>query len=242
MPILELDGVTKRFGRLVVADGMSLSIDAGDTVGIVGPNGAGKSTLFAMIAGEVRPDAGSIRFDGIDIGRFRPNRRARAGLGRTFQIPRPFEEMTVFENVLVCAQEGGARTGAPARDAALDVLTETSLLPLANTPAGRLTLLHRKRLELARAWATNPRVILLDEVAGGLTDPEVDELVEVVKKISAAGIAVVWIEHVVRALTSTVDRLICVAGGRIVAQGDPEAVLADPEVRSLYLGIDKEDD
>lgn len=238
MALLEVEGLTKRFGRLVVADGLTFAVDAGETVGIVGPNGAGKSTLFAMIAGEIRPDAGAISIDGTDVGSWHPNRRARRGIGRTFQVPRPFEEMTVFENALVCAQEGGSSAGAAARDAALDALARTGLEKQANLPAGRLGLLQRKRLELARAWATGPRVILLDEVAGGLTDPEVDVLVGIVTEMSASGVAVVWIEHVVRALTQAVSRLLCLAGGHIVAEGAPDAVLAAPEVRRLYLGID----
>jgi len=241
MAVLELDGISKRFGRLVVADGLSFAIEAGETIGIVGPNGAGKSTLFAMIAGELRPDAGTIRFDGADMGHMRPNRRARLGIGRTFQVPRPFEDMTVFENILVCVQDGGGRSGRGGREAATTVLDEVGLLGQANLPAGRLTLLQRKRLELARAWATDPRLILLDEVAGGLTDPEVDELTAIVRRISGSGIAVLWIEHVVRALTSTVSQLLCLAGGTFVARGTPDEVLADAEVRRLYLGAELEE-
>jgi len=241
MAVLELEGISKKFGRLVVADDLNLSIEAGESVGIVGPNGAGKSTLFAMIAGELRPDAGVVRFDGADIGRLRPSRRARLGIGRTFQVPRPFEDMTVFENVLVCVQDGAGQTGRSARDAATTVLDEIGLLGQANLPAGRLTLLQRKRLELARAWATQPQLILLDEVAGGLTDPEVDELTAIVRRISGTGVAVLWIEHVVRALTSTVSQLLCLAGGSFVAQGTPDEVLADAEVRRLYLGAEVEE-
>ena len=240
MDILEIEGLTKRFGRLSVADGLRLSVSGGEIVGIVGPNGAGKSTLFAMIAGELHPDAGRVHLDGQDVTHLRPDRRARLGIGRTYQVPRPFENMTVYENVLVCAQEGGRSAGADARPLAISVLERSGLLHEANAQAGSLTLLQRKRLEVARAWATSPKVVLLDEVAGGLTDPEVDELVALVRDMAASGVAVVWIEHVVRALTATVSRLLCLAGGHFVAQGTPTEVLADREVRALYLGTGAE--
>lgn len=240
MPALEIEGLTKRFGRLTVAEGLDLSIGDGELVGIVGPNGAGKSTLFAMIAGELRPDSGCIRLGGEDITGLRADRRARLGIGRTFQVPRPFEHMTVFENVLVCAQEGGRMSSGEAREHAVTVLEETGLAAVANRPAGSLTLLRRKRLEVARAWATSPRIILLDEVAGGLTDPEVYELIVLVRSIAASGVAVVWIEHVVHALTATVSRLLCLAAGTFVAQGTPHEVLADGAVRELYLGTGAE--
>ena len=236
MAVLEIAGLTKRFGKLTVADGLDLLVDEAEVVGIVGPNGAGKSTLFAMVAGEIRPDAGHVRLGGTDVTRLPPHGRARLGIGRTYQIPRPFEQMTVYENVLVCAQEGARLAPADARPRALEVLERSGLIEHANDSASRLSLIQRKRLEVARAWATNPRVVLLDEVAGGLTDPEVDELVALVRDISGSGVAVVWIEHVVRALTATVNRLLCLAGGHFVAQGTPHDVLADREVRDLYLG------
>lgn len=238
MAVLEVEGLSKRFGRLTVADGLSFSVEEGQTVGIVGPNGAGKSTLFAMLSGELRPDAGTVRFADVDLHHLSAGRRARLGIGRTFQVPRPFEGLTVFENLLVCAQEGAGARGSAARASALEILEATGLLDDANLPAARLTLLQRKRLELARAWATDPRLILLDEVAGGLTDPEVDELIGVVRQLTDRGIAVLWIEHVVRALTETVSHLMCLAGGHFVAQGSPRDVLADPQVRRLYLGED----
>ena len=236
MAVLTIDGLSKRFGKLTVADGLNLSVQEGEVVGIVGPNGAGKSTFFAMIAGEIRPDAGRISAGGTDITHLRPSRRARLGIGRTFQVPRPFEGMTVYENVLVCAQEGAGLSPADARPRAIEVLERAGLVVESNARAGSLTLLQRQRLEVARAWATGPRIILLDEVAGGLTDPEVDQLVELVRDIAASGVAVIWIEHVVRALTATVTRLICLAGGHFVAEGTPQEVLANREVRDLYLG------
>lgn len=234
--LLELRGISKSFGRVTVATELDVRLAAGETLGIVGPNGAGKSSLFAVISGDLAPDSGTVLFEGIDVTHVPPHRRTRAGMGRTYQIPRPFEKMTVFENVLVCCHEGAGLRKRAAIDRAAEVLDRTGLLASANATAGSLGLLQRKRLEIARGLATDPRLLLLDEVAGGLTDPEVTELVELVRDVSARGIAVVWIEHVVHALTATVDRLACLAGGRIVADGDPHDVLADPTVRELYLG------
>ena len=164
--------------------------------------------------------------------------RCRLGIGRTYQVPRPFTDMTVFENVLVAAQQGGGLRGHGSQAHAARVLGRTGLSREANTPAGRLGLLQRKRLELARALATRPRLLLLDEVAGGLTDPEVAELVEIVRAIRDEGVAVVWIEHVVRALTASVERLICLAAGKFIGDGSPAEVLANPVVREVFLGTE----
>ncbi|MGW1162051.1 ABC transporter ATP-binding protein [Streptomyces sp. NPDC002519] len=234
--LLSLRGISKKFGRVVVATDLDLSIRGGESLGIVGPNGAGKSSLFSMISGDLHPDHGSVWFDGKEVTGQSAFRRTRTGIGRTYQIPRPFEHLTVFENVLVCAHQGGGRRGRDAYDRAASVLELTGLAAEANTPAGRLGLLQRKRLELARALGTDPALLLLDEVAGGLTDPEVAELVDVVRRIRAEGLAVVWIEHVVHALVKTVDRMVCLAAGRVVADGAPLDVLAHPDVRELYLG------
>jgi branched-chain amino acid transport system ATP-binding protein len=234
--LLRLEGLSKSFGKVTVATDLSTTLAAGETLGVVGPNGAGKSSLFAMIAGDLTPDSGKVIFDGDDVTGLPPHRRTRAGIGRTYQIPRPFEKMTVFENVLVCATEGAALSRRAAVELAGSTLDRAGLLREANAPAGSLRLLQRKRLEVARGLATDPRLLLLDEVAGGLTEPEVAELVLLVREVNAAGIAIVWIEHVVHALTATVNRLACLAGGRLVADGAPHLVLADPVVRELYLG------
>ena len=234
--MLSLRGVTKRFGRIRVADSLDLDVGEGEALGIIGPNGAGKTTLFSMISGDLRPDAGTITLFGKDVTTTGAADRCRAGLGRTYQVPRPFEHMTVFENVLVAVQEGGGLTGRAASQQAVDVLERTAILAHANLPAGRLSLLDRKRLEVARALGTGPRLLLLDEVAGGLTGPEVDDLVTIIRGVHADGLAVVWIEHVVHALTGTVDRLICLADGSIIADGLPHDVLASAPVREVYLG------
>ncbi|HWG02433.1 MAG TPA: ABC transporter ATP-binding protein [Trebonia sp.] len=236
--MLELDHVTKRFGRVVIAEDLSFSVGAGDKVGIVGPNGAGKTSLFGLIAGDLAPDAGSVTLDGKAITRLDASGRCRLGIGRTYQVPRPFADMTVFENVLVAAQQGGGLRRKASYATAAGALERTGLAGEANLAASRLGLLQRKRLEIARALATRPALLLLDEVAGGLTDPEVTVLVEIVRGINAEGTTVIWIEHVVRALTSLVDRLLCLYGGQFVGDGDPATVLADPKVREIYLGSD----
>jgi branched-chain amino acid transport system ATP-binding protein len=236
--LLELDHVTKRFGRVVVAEDLSLAVGPGDVVGIVGPNGAGKTSLFGLISGDLAPGAGDVRFGGRTVTRLDAATRCRLGIGRTYQVPRPFTDMTVFENVLVAAQQGGGLRRRAGYAAAFDALDRTGLVGSANLPAARLGLLQRKRLELARALATGPTLLLLDEVAGGLTDPEVAELVEIVRSVNAGGTAVIWIEHVVRALTAVVTRLMCLAGGTFVGDGEPAAVLAEPAVREVFLGTD----
>jgi len=234
--LLQLEGVSKKFGQVVVGEAITFQLMQGDAVGIVGPNGAGKTSLFGMISGDISPDSGVISFAGENVARLSPAKRARAGIGRTYQVPRPFEHMTVFENTLLAAQQGARARGHKSYDIAFGALERTGLAPLANRPAGSLTLLHRKRLELARALSTSPRVLLLDEIAGGLTDLEVNELTTIIRSLRADGIAVLWIEHVVRALLSTVDRLICLASGVVVADGEPKEVLASDAVRFVYLG------
>jgi branched-chain amino acid transport system ATP-binding protein len=235
-PLLELDRVTKKFGRVVIAEDLSFTVGPGDTVGIVGPNGAGKTSLFGLISGDLAPGAGQISFAGRQVTRLDAAARCRLGIGRTYQVPRPFTDMTVFENVLVAAQQGAGLRRKASYTAGADALERAGMTAEANLPAARLGLLQRKRLELARALASQPTLLLLDEVAGGLTDPEVAQLVEIVRGVNADGVAVIWIEHVVRALTAVVSRLICLAGGSFVGDGDPAAVLATPAVREVFLG------
>ncbi len=235
-PLLDLEHVTKRFGRVVIAEDLSLAVGTGDMVGIVGPNGAGKTSLFGLISGDLAPGGGEVRFAGRTVTKLDPAARCKLGIGRTYQVPRPFGDMTVFENLLVAAQQGGGLRRRASYAAAVSALERTGMSGQANVPAERLGLLQRKRLELARALATQPTLLLLDEVAGGLTDPEVAQLVEIVRGVNADGIAVIWIEHVVRALTASVGRLICLSGGKFVGDGEPSAVLAQPAVREVFLG------
>jgi branched-chain amino acid transport system ATP-binding protein len=234
--LLELDRVTKRFGRVVIVEDLSFNVGPGDAVGIVGPNGAGKTSLFGLISGDLAPGAGNVRFDGRTVTKLDAAARCRLGVGRTYQVPRPFTDMTVFENVLVAAQQGAGLRRRASYAAAAGALERAGMTGEANLAAARLGLLARKRLELARALASGPKLLLLDEVAGGLTDPEVAQLVDIVRGVNAEGVTVIWIEHVVRALVPVVTRLICLAGGTFVGDGAPAEVLADPAVREVFLG------
>jgi branched-chain amino acid transport system ATP-binding protein len=221
-----------------VLDRLSLAVNEREAVGVIGPNGAGKTTALNVLAGRLRPDRGTVLFDGRDVTALPAHARCRAGIALTHQIPHPFEAMTVFENVLVGATHGGGLHEREAYAGCLAALERSGLAARANTRAGALTLLERKRLELARALATRPRVLLLDEIAGGLTEPEVLALVGVVREVRAEGIAIVWIEHIVHALRSAVDRLVAIDFGRTLMDGTPDAVMASPDVQRVYLGIE----
>ena len=243
--LLSVDLLSKRFGGLTVVDRLSFEVAEGDAVGIVGPNGAGKTTLLNLIAGDLRADSGTVALDGVDVTRRPAHVRCHMGIGRTSQIPRPFEGLTVFENVLVGSTFGSGRTrrsstASVVEATAVEALERVGMLGRADTPAGSLTLLERKRLELARALATEPRLLLLDEIAGGLTEAEVLALVATIRDIREAGVAVVWIEHIVHALLRVVDRMIAMDFGRKLIEGPPAAVMASDEVRSVYLGEDIE--
>ncbi len=238
--LIELHEVSKSFGSVRASDDFSMALNEGEALGVIGPNGAGKSTVFNIITGAVRPNAGRVFYDSHDITNKTPHERCRMGIGRSYQIPHPFANMTVFENLLVGAAFGGARSEAACYDDCYEILARTGLLPKANTLAGALTLLERKRLEMARALATRPRVLLLDEIAGGLTEHECEALVETIKAIHANGVSVVWIEHIVHALLSVVSRLVVINFGRKLAEGEPNVVMASAEVREVYMGIDAE--
>jgi len=236
MSLLEASGVAKSFGHVVTARSVSFSVDAGHVLGVVGPNGAGKSTLLSLVTGALPVDDGQIRFDGTDVTRLPAPRRAAMGIARTFQVPRPFGGLTVFENVLVGASFGGRAHRKESAQRAWTALDTARLTDLANTPAASLRLLDRKRLELARALATRPRLLLLDEIAGGLSDQELPDLIGIIRDIRAGGTAVVWIEHIVHALLQVVDELMCLALGDVVASGDPHDVMSSAAVASVYLG------
>jgi branched-chain amino acid transport system ATP-binding protein len=235
--MLELKSVSKAFGMIVVASDIDLSLARGEALGIIGPNGAGKSTLFNLITGMLRPDRGRILLEGRDITGLPPEQRCRAGLGRSFQIPLPFEHLSVFENLSVAALFGGGMSQAEAVQVCGETLALTGLEAKANQRAGSLSLLDRKLLELARALATRPRILLLDEIAGGLTDAECHILIETIRSIHARGISIIWIEHVVHALLAVVSRLVVLDFGRIVAQGLPSEVMRSSEVQTIYMGV-----
>jgi branched-chain amino acid transport system ATP-binding protein len=236
-PILALDKISKRFGAIVIAENIDLALAPGEALGIIGPNGAGKTTLFGIMAGTIAPDAGRVMFDGADITRLSPPRRCRMGMARSFQIPQPFGDMTVFENLVVAAAFGARRRERDAYAPCMDILAQCGLAGAANRRAGSLTLLDRKRLELARALATHPRVLLLDEVAGGLTEHECAALVALIRDLRRSGRSIIWIEHVVHALLAAIDRLVVLHGGRFIAQGEPQTVIRSPAVADIYLGI-----
>jgi branched-chain amino acid transport system ATP-binding protein len=239
-PMLRATGVDKSFGALKVLHGVDFQVMPGEAVGIVGPNGAGKTTLFGALAGSFPITAGQIRLQGRDLTGTSAAERCRMGLARTHQVPRPFLGMTVFENVYVAAMSGaGLPTGKAAARGA-DILDRTGLRAHANRPAAALGLLDRKRLEVARALATGPDVILLDEIGGGLTEAELGELVDLIKALQAGGMTVVWIEHILHALLRVVTRLVCMAEGRVLAEGDPREVMAHPDVQRAYLGSSPE--
>src|SRR4051794_32106428 len=219
-PILALDKISKRFGAIVVADQIDLALGAGEALGIIGPNGAGKTTLFGIMTGTVGPDGGRVLFEGRDVTQLSPARRCAMGVARSFQIPQPFGGMTVFENLVVAAAFGDKKHERDTYVRCMDILAQCGLADGANRHAGTLTLLDRKRLELARALATAPRVLLLDEVAGGLTEPECVALVDLIKMVRASGVSIIWIEHVVHALLAAVDRLVVLHAGSLIAQGD----------------------
>jgi branched-chain amino acid transport system ATP-binding protein len=234
-PILVAHGIHKRFGALVVLDGIDFVVQPGEAVGIVGPNGAGKTTLLSVLSGAQLPNAGSVSFRGEDVTGLGAPLRCRRGLARTHQIPRPFSGMTVFENVYVAASQSGL-TRDQSYERAVGALTRCGIAGLANRQADTLGLLDRKRLELARALGTGPSLLLLDEIGGGLTDAEATELVEAIQALQESGIGIVWIEHIVHVLVQVAQRLICLNAGKIIADGDPAAVMANKEVVEAYLG------
>lgn len=234
--MLEAEHLTKSYGAVKVVDNLSVSLHPGEALGVVGPNGAGKTTMLNLITGSVHPDGGRIVFAGSDLSHASPHQRCHAGIGRTYQIPRPFEGMTVFENVLVGATYGRGQSERASYEICAAALNRAGLLSQANVLAGSLTLLERKRLELARALATEPKLLLLDELAGGLTEQEVHSLITTLKQLRTEGISIIWIEHVVRALLAVVDRLMAIDFGRLIAEGDPNTVINSSQVRDVYMG------
>ncbi|MBN1629191.1 MAG: ABC transporter ATP-binding protein [Thermoleophilia bacterium] len=226
----------KSYGGVKVVDDLSVSLEQGEALGVVGPNGAGKTTMLNLLTGITHADEGRLVFAGEDITRRPPDIRCHMGMGRTYQIPKPFEGMTVFENVLVGGTYGRGRSEKASYEICARALHRAALLPQANVLAESLSLLERKRLELARALATEPKVLLLDEIAGGLTEQEVLSLIETIKQLRNEGISIIWIEHIVHALLAVVDRLMAIDFGRLIAEGDPVTVINSPQVRDVYMG------
>jgi len=235
---LQLDHVSKSFGAVTVADELSFGVGAGEALGVIGPNGAGKTSMFNLITGTLAPDSGRIMFDGADITRQSSAKRCRAGMARSFQVPQPFSGMTVFENAMIAATQAGGLHGKEADMLCIEILERTELMSHANTLAGGLTLLGRKRLELTRALCARPKLLMLDEIAGGLTEAECSSLVQTIKDIHASGVTIIWIEHVVHALLAVVDKLMVIDFGTKIAEGEPRAIMESPEVQQIYLGIE----
>jgi branched-chain amino acid transport system ATP-binding protein len=236
-PLLELQEVSKAIGGLQILNRVSFRLDRGEALGVLGPNGAGKTTSLNLISGEMPVSSGAILFEGSDIVSLAAHQRCHVGIARTYQIPLPFVGMTVYENVLVGASYGGRNVQNP-QQVSREVLELTRLVDNANQVAGSLRLLDRKRLELARALATRPKLILLDEVGGGLTEPELRELLGVVTAIRAQGISLIWIEHVVHALATAVDRILAINFGSVLAEGPPQEVIASKAFQEIYLGVE----
>lgn len=236
MPLLSLENLKKRYGALVVTDDVSLTVEQGEILGILGPNGAGKTTLFNLVAGTVKPDSGRVIFKGEDVTAEGASARCRAGISRSFQVPHPFNGMTVFENILVGAAFGRGRDDP--ESFALKIMEMTGMKGKANALAGSITLLERKRLEMARALATEPELLLLDEIAGGLTERECQSLLAAIRDVHASGVTIVWIEHVVHALLSVAQRLAVLNFGKLIADGRPDDVMNSKNVKNVYLGED----
>ena len=236
-PLLEIAGLTRRFGGVTAVDGLDLTVERGETLGVIGPNGAGKSTLVGLISGALRADGGRILIDGTEVTRLRAPARARLGIGRTHQVPRPFARMTVLENLLIGELQGArVRTMGEARAAAMEVLARTGLDDVAGEPAGSLPLLRLKRLELARALALRPRLLLLDEIGAGLIESELRELIGLIRSLRDEVEAILVIEHVVEVIQACSDRVAVLDWGRKLVEGTPAAVLRDPDVVAVYLG------
>jgi branched-chain amino acid transport system ATP-binding protein len=239
-PLLEVHNVVKRYGPKTVVDCVSLSVKEGELIGVIGPNGAGKTTLFNLIDGATRCEGGSVKLGGAEITRLAPFRRARMGIGRAYQVPRPFSGLSVFENTLVGAFNVPGASTKMARRRALDVLEEVGLADKREVAAGALALLDRKRLELAKAMSVGAKALLLDEIAGGLTDHEVFVLVDIVKRLKP-GRAILWIEHIAHALKEAADRILVLNFGAKLIEDTPAVVMADPQVQEIYLGISVDD-
>ena len=237
-PILQLQGLSKSFGAVTVADDLSYEMQSGEALGIIGPNGAGKTTMFNLITGTLSPDKGLVYFQGKDVTKLSAARRCRSGMARSFQVPQPFSGMTVFENAMIAATQAAGLSGRKAEQSCLIILEQTGLLNKANVLAGSLNLLGRKRLELTRALCAKPKLLMLDKIAGGLTEAECVSLVQTIKDIRLGNVSIIWIEHVVHALIAVVDRLIVIDFGKKIADGIPKDIMATKEVQEIYLGIE----
>ncbi|MGI6730788.1 MAG: ABC transporter ATP-binding protein [Anaerovoracaceae bacterium] len=238
--ILKVENIHAGYGPIKIIPGLSFEVEEGQVLGVIGPNGAGKTTLMNALIGLITPTEGKIIFEGRDITKLAPDERCRIGFGRTYQIPRPFENMTVYENVLVGSAYGDSKTESAARKRCIEALHTTNLYNKKDIVAGQLALLDRKRLEIARALGTNPKILLLDEVAAGLTDSEVHDVMDLVADLKALGITIIWIEHVIKTMVESTDKLLCMAEGCLLKYGDPLETMNCQEVQDVYLGVEED--
>ncbi|AZU62550.1 ABC transporter ATP-binding protein [Neobacillus mesonae] len=235
--VLQVNTVSKRFGGLQALKDVKFDLAPNEILGLIGPNGAGKTTLFNVIAGVFKPDSGSILYQNKDVTKFRPDKRCKIGIARTFQITKPFNNMNLVDNVSVGAYFGKQHTSiSSARKRAEEILDFVGMGDLLDVEAKNLSIGNRKKLELARALATEPEVLLLDEVIGGLTPTEGNEVVEIIKKIKQSGVSIIMIEHVMKAVMGVSDRMIVLNYGQILAEGTPKEIAENPQVIEAYLG------
>jgi branched-chain amino acid transport system ATP-binding protein len=237
--ILDVKNLTKTFGSLQAVSNLTFDVQQGEILGMMGPNGAGKTTVFNLITGVYKPTQGTVLFKDTDVTHMPAPQRCRLGIGRTYQIPRPFENMTVLENLLVGAEYGANLKGKDALALAMEILKFTGLLPKKDLFAGKLPLLDRKRLELAKGLSTQPKLLLIDEVAAGLTEAEVIELLQLVKSIQQKGVTIIWVEHILMMMNKGVDRLLVINGGQWLMCGDPKECMDSKEVQEVYLGMEE---
>lgn len=236
--ILTFDNVNAGYGRVKILNGLSFEVKAGEVYGVIGPNGCGKTTMFNALIGLIVPSKGEIVYNGHNVTKTSSHARCGMGIGRTYQVPRPFEDMSVYENVLVAAVHGAGHSEKAGRQVALDALKLTELYDKREMRSGELTLLDRKRLEIARALGTQPKLLLLDEVAAGLTEAEVQDVMKMVANLKAAGYSIIWIEHVIQTMVESTDTLMCMSEGKNLMVGNPVEVMNSKLVEDVYLGVE----
>jgi branched-chain amino acid transport system ATP-binding protein len=236
-PILSVSRLTKRFGGFVALNGVDLQLGEGERLGLIGPNGSGKTTMINCISGALLSDQGAIAFKGADITRLPAHNRTRLGIVRSFQIPRPFRTMTILQNLMIPMEYAAARSGGDPEAEARDILDLVGFRGRANASSGRLTQVDLRKLELARALAARPRLLISDEAMAGLSSSEVDEILDLLFKLNARGVAVIMIEHIMRAVFRFSERVIVLDAGRKIAEGTPAEIVKDPEVEKAYLGV-----
>jgi len=240
--ILSFKNVNAGYGNVQILNDLSFEVKKGEVYGVIGPNGCGKTTMFNALIGLIIPTKGEIIYDGQNITKMSAATRCHKGIGRTYQVPRPFEDMSVFENVLVAAVHGAGHSEKEGHKVALDALKLTELYDKREVRSGELTLLDRKRLEIARALGTQPKLLLLDEVAAGLTEAEVQDVMKMVANLKIAGYTIIWIEHVIQTMVESTDTLMCMSEGHNLIIGKPLEVMNSKQVEEVYLGGVEEDE